>query len=60
MAIRASIPTLVLGVRELNFEEGSSWRDELHVQLNVELSVAGGRVADQQESAEGKAACCCK
>jgi hypothetical protein len=60
MAIRAIVPTLVLGVRELDFEEGSNCRDVLHVQLEVELSVAGCRVADQQEGAKGKAACCCK
>jgi hypothetical protein len=50
----------VLGVRKLNFEERSSSRDVLHVQLEVELSVAGGRVADHQEGAKGEAACCCK
>ncbi len=60
MAIRAIVPTIVLAVRELNLEERSSWRDVLHVQPDVELSVAGGRIADQQEGAKGKAACCCK
>jgi hypothetical protein len=60
MAIRAIVPTIVLAVRELNFEERSSWRDELHVQPDVELSVAGGRVTDQYEGTEGKAACCGK
>jgi hypothetical protein len=46
MAIRAVVPVLVLSVSELNFEEGRSRRDELHVQLEVELSVAGSRVTD--------------